>query len=290
MKFSHIILTIVLAAMVSLGVNHFQKPVSGTAATKESVYDRVMRTGTLNCGYFVWPPLHIKDANTGAFSGISYDMIMELAKSTGLQVNWAGELNFGTFVQDIHDARYDAECGQGWPNGLRGKLVYYSKPYAFIPLVPVVRANDLRFDGDSASLNSPAVKIATIDGETSAMVARSRLPQAMQVTLPQNAGATDIFMNVTSGKADATLTDALTAYGYIQANPGKLKIVHYEQPLHLVALNSTLPQDERLKNMFDVATDELLQNGTIEGILKKYEPVPGIIWRVNEVFEEPEGH
>lgn len=36
---------------------------------KESAYDRVMRTGTIRCGYFIWPPGFSIDPNVGKRSG-----------------------------------------------------------------------------------------------------------------------------------------------------------------------------------------------------------------------------
>ncbi|MGE3769538.1 MAG: substrate-binding periplasmic protein [Bdellovibrionales bacterium] len=285
MKFWQVLLTLILAAAVSWGVSEFNRPAASDAG-KETVYDRVVRTGTLNCGYFIWPPLHVKDPNTGAFSGISYEVTQEIGRVTGLKINWAGELAFSTYLTDIQSGRYDAECGQGWPNGVRGKLTFYSKPFGFIPLVAVVREGDMRFDSGPEKLNSPDVTLATMDGETGFMVARNRLPDANQVMLTQNSNSLDMIMNVVTNKADATLVDALTAEGFMRENPGKVRMVQYKEPLHLIALNFTLPQDEKLRSMIDVATDELLQSGAVEAIFKKYETTPGVIWRVGETYKK----
>lgn len=284
MRYLGYLLLIVLAGVA--GFTGSKLGAKEASVVKETVYDRVMRTGIIRCGYFIWNPLHMRDA-TGRMVGISADVSEALAKAAELKIEWAGELAFSSYIQDIHDGRYDAECSDGWPNAVRGKYVYYSVPYAYLPLVVVVKADDTRFDAASTALDDPRVKIANIDGETSAMVTRSRFPKAQNISLPQTTTPVDMILNVVTGKADATLTDSLTAYGYIQANPGKVKMVQYRDPIHLIALNATLPQDEKLKNLFDNATNEILQNGTIEAILKKYESVPGLIIRAHAGYKQP---
>jgi ABC-type amino acid transport substrate-binding protein len=190
-----------------------------------------------------------------------------------------------TYLEDIRSGRYDAECAEGWPNAIRGKLAYYTKPYAFIPVVAVVRADDTRFTPENMkALNDPAITMATLDGETSQILARTRFPQAKELSLPQTVPTADQLMNVATGKADVMLTDTLTAKGFMDANPGKLKTVSYDPPIHVAALNFTLPQDDRLKNMLDVATDQLLANGTVEKILRPYMG-EGLVLLPNEVAE-----
>ncbi|MCB1556441.1 MAG: hypothetical protein KDJ15_03915, partial [Alphaproteobacteria bacterium] len=45
-----------------------------TAHAMDSGYDRVMRTGTIRCGYIAFPPYLMQDLNTGEFSGLAYDL------------------------------------------------------------------------------------------------------------------------------------------------------------------------------------------------------------------------
>lgn len=249
-----------------------------TAPKTESAYERVMRTGVLRCGYFVWPPLITKDVNTGALGGLTYDVTAAVAQATELKIEWLSEMAFSTFMADIQSGRYDAECAQGWPSGVRGKYVFYSKPYAYLPMVAVLRFGDTRF-AKADAINQPEVKVVAIDGETSQIIKRNRFPQATAHNLPQNTTSADQILAVTSNKADVALVDALTAAAYVQANPDSIKIMSYEPPLHLIALNFTLPQDEKLKNLMDVATQQLLNNGTIETLLQRYEPYPGFFIR-----------
>lgn len=287
MKTSHILIIILIATFAGFGGAKLAGKANspGQQAKAETAYERILRTGTIRCGYFIWPPFVAKDQNSGALSGISYEMVNALAAASELKTDWAIELSFGSYLQDVASGRVDAECGDGWPNGVRGKFVLYSKPYAYVPIVAIVRMDDKRFDADADTINNEAVTVITMDGETSSFVANARAPKAKRITLPQTASSSDLILNVADGKGDVSFTDSLTAYAYIQANPGKVKMISYPQPLHLIGLGSTLPQDIRMKGMFDVATDQLLNNGIVEAILKKYEPAPGLIWRVNAVYK-----
>jgi polar amino acid transport system substrate-binding protein len=246
----------------------------------ESVYDRVMRTRTIRCGYFVWPPYVSKDPNTGAFSGLYVDFTEALGSVMDLKIEWAQELNFGTYLEDLASGRYDMECSGGWPNAKRGQIVFYSKPYAYIPVVSLVRLDEHRFDADPAAINKPDVKVATMDGETTSVLHHLRFPLSQNVSLPQNSPFSDVIQNVAGGKADVTFTDALTASQYTIQNPGKLRVVNYSSPLYLIAISPSLSPDIRMKHMLDVATDQLLYTGVIDAILRKYETEPGIFLRV----------
>jgi ABC-type amino acid transport substrate-binding protein len=249
------------------------------AQARESTYERVMRTGVIRCGYIVWPPLLSKDPNTGAISGLAHDTTEALAAALNLRVEWAQEMSFATYLQDIETGKYDMECSGGWPNALRGKIDYYTKPYAYVPLVAVVRADDERFKAPE-DFNKPDVKIAITDGETSSIVYKARFPVATAVSLPQNTSASDMILNVVTGKADFTLLDTVSVMAYQNANPGKVKSVAFSTPLHLIALSATIPPDDRYRQMLDVATDQLLNNGAIETIIKKYDPDQKIFLRV----------
>ena len=66
-------------------------------AEKESVYDRVMRTGVIECGYFVEPPFTIRNEATGEFSGIAVDLIELIARDLNLKVEWKEQISFATF-------------------------------------------------------------------------------------------------------------------------------------------------------------------------------------------------
>ena len=73
----------------------------------QTVYDRVMRTKTLRCGYHTWAPYLVKDANSGAMSGIYFDYVEKLAASLNLKVEWAEEVGYGDLITALNGGRID---------------------------------------------------------------------------------------------------------------------------------------------------------------------------------------
>ncbi len=256
------------------------------ARQHETAYDRIMRTRVIRCGYFVWPPFLVKDANTGALSGFSHDFMAALGAALDVKIEWTQELGFASYLQDLASGRYDMECTGGWPNAKRGQLAFFSKPYAFMPSVAVARANDARFDKSLDAINAPTVTVATIDGEASAMIRDSRFPATKQASLPDIASPSDLILNVVTGKADVTFLDLVSVRQYDARYPGKIKILGLDHPVHLIALSATLPQDERLKQMIDTATDQLLNSGQIDNLLNAYEKGGRMFLRADQTFRE----
>ena len=83
-----------VAAFAALGISIYHPVNRGVGALqseakKETTYERVMRTRTIRCGYFVWPPFLTKDLNTGALSGLNYDVAEEMGKLLDLKIEWS---------------------------------------------------------------------------------------------------------------------------------------------------------------------------------------------------------
>ena len=73
----HILLTLFIC-LLSIPVN-----------AKESVFEKVVSSGELNCAYAIWPPFFSKDALTGELSGFNYDIIEAVGRELGLKINFA---------------------------------------------------------------------------------------------------------------------------------------------------------------------------------------------------------
>src|SRR5271167_4377726 len=79
----------------------------GQAQQKESLYDRVIRTGKIRCAYVIYYPDCIKDPNTGKLSGIGIEAIELIAKKLGLTAEWTEEVGWGTMMEGLQTGRYD---------------------------------------------------------------------------------------------------------------------------------------------------------------------------------------
>ncbi len=240
---------------------------------EESVYDRVMKSGKIRCGYGVYDPSLIKDPNTGELSGIFYEITNELGRRLGFEIEWAEEAGYGVIVEGFRTKRYDAFCATVYPTPDRVKSAMFSIPLYYNIVGVFVREDDNRFDQDYLKLNNSDYTLAVKDGDITHAIAKSRFPHAKQISIPQMALTVQQLMEVTSGKADATFNDVYLLHRYNENNPeGKLKNVALGNPLKYFPNTFMLPPHEsQLKHIFDITLSEMISEGIIADILKKYD-------------------
>ena len=256
------------------------------ASEDRSVYDRVMRTKTIRCGYGLWPKWFEKDPNTGAMSGIFYDYVEALGKSIDLKVEWVEEVAWAAYAEALNSDRIDAMCVGVWENSTRARVSDFTIPIFYKSVKAFVRSGDSRFDNNLSTINNSSVKISVIDGEMGSIIAKKDFALASLVSLPQLADASQMLLNVTSGKADVTFADPETIQEFSTKNPNLLQEVKLNSPLRIFGTTLSIKQDQyKLKRLIDSATQELLQNGEIDQILSKYERYPGSFYRVAKPYQ-----
>jgi polar amino acid transport system substrate-binding protein len=274
--------------LLSLMLLFLAMPAWAEETPKESTYDRVMRTGIIRCGYVVLPPHIIKDPNSGAMSGIIYDVMEEAAKLLDVKIEWAEEVGFATMNTGLQTGRYDAICFNYWQNPADGKLGYigFSTPLYYMPVGAYVRADDTRFDRNIMALNDPAVRISSSDGQISALIARQDFPKAQVLSLPNMTDVAQNFMEIAANKADVTFLSLRDGYKFEEKNPGKIKNVASKQPVRVFGSVIAIPQsDRKFEIMLNTAFIQLLNGGGVDRILKKYEEYPGAVFPVSRPYE-----
>lgn len=254
-------------------------PLSVHADDYQSAFDRVMATNTLRCGYIIYPPQLSKDTNTGALSGIAYDLTERMGKDIGLKIEWVEEVGPGTMLDGLQTGRYDMVCNPLWATTPRTRIAAYSVPAFFTAINAYVRADDHRFDGDLRGLDDPAMIIATLDGGTAAQIARDDYPQAKVFSLPEMSDFSSLLLNVQTGKADITFSEAAQFADFDRHHPGALRNATPDHPVRLVAnAFPVLSSETRLLGMINTALTNLHYDGTVDKVLTHYEPAPGT-WR-----------
>lgn len=258
------------------------------AAEKESVFDRVTRTGTINCGYALWAPVLYKDAKTGDIKGLFYDVMTEAAKRLSLKVVWKEETAWGTIVEGLHTNRYDMICTGLAATSARAKFIDFSAPLFFSPIYLVARADDTRFDKDTDVLNDAKYKIGVLDGEISSIIAQQKFPQAAVTAMPQTADYSLLLKEVETKKADVTIIEIATFLEYEAHNKGKLKIIQRDRPLNVFAATLGVPiGDISIKHMMDTTLNEMMLDGTIAALIKKHEKFPGTMLLPTQPYQPP---
>jgi ABC-type amino acid transport substrate-binding protein len=135
-----------------------------------------------------------------------------------------------------------------------------------------VRADDRRFDAGYATINNPDVRIISADGQMSSAVARTEFPKARLMELPNMTPLSQQVEEVATGKADVFMSEAAAAELYMKANPGKVRRLPAAAPLRI--FQNTLAMEigeERLKTMLDSALIDIIENGELDRILRKYD-------------------
>lgn len=261
MRFAFLLATLLLTSLPAI------------AADKESAYDRVIRTGTLRCGYGIFPPMILKDPNSGEVTGIFADVMREIGKAAGLKVEFVEEVDWGAIPAALQSRKIDAMCAGMWATAKRGKFIAFSDPVFFSTMRAYAKADDTRFDNNPAALDNPAVRLSVNDGDASLEIADRLFPKAERVYKTQMAGEDFMLMNVATGKADVTFTAPSIAAAFAKANPGKLREVPMDKPLSLYAnVIGVDIREQELRDLLNAAVTELRHNGAIEAIFRKHGP------------------
>jgi ABC-type amino acid transport substrate-binding protein len=281
MMFRHILISTTVAFIVSwLSFTiWFDRSVAAhlTQKKQESVYDRVMRTKTIRCGYFLRPLLVDRDVNSKKLSGTLYDIVEEIGKMLSLKIIWAEEINPADYVAGLENDRYDAVCS-GWVSSQRARVIDYTRPVLYERIGLFTRANDTRFDKDPSLLNDPAYTMGVIDGNVPFYITLQRFPQAKKSSIPENTPFIQILLDVAGRKADAAVYSRTEAFLYMQKNPDKIKMIPGNEDIAIYpsALGIKRNQTE-FRRMLDNTLLELEARGVIDTIIAKHAPEPGII-------------
>jgi polar amino acid transport system substrate-binding protein len=297
MKLAEIALAALIGAVVALGLARVGAgPVPmATQSPKETVYQRVMRTGTLRCGYFLWPRVFERDPNTGAFSGLYHDVVEEVGRQLSLKIDWTEEFAFASAFDGLKMGRYDAICAPLTATPGRARETAFTVPILYGPDFLYARADDARFDNDYAKVNDPAVRVAVLEGEMSQTIKNEDFPKAQTISMPDVTDITQVLLQVAMGKADVALTEPSTAEQFLRGNPGKLKRVPGPPVrVEMTGLNVGVGE-EALKDLLNTTITTLHSTGFIERVIEKYRLTPEEFfypaqpWRAPEAPAVPNG-
>lgn len=249
------------------------------ATDKESAYDRVMRTGTIKCGYFLYPPVLMKDPNSGKFSGIFYDYIEALAKNLSLKVDWAEEIGLADYPAALESGRIDAYCAGTWIRGSRARVHDYIEPLYYLPLYVYVRKDDHRFDKNPHILNDPQYTLAILEGGATETVRQELFERSKAYTLSQLTSPAELFMSLAESKADALIYDPFQFQNYDKNNPGILRQASQEKIKIFPNAIAIARGQEELRRMLSLTTQEMHLSGQIGEIIDRYEVYKDSIFR-----------
>ena len=273
------IVAAIVAPLVVILFPDLVKNQKSGVSPEASTLERVVKSGVIRAGYVSNPPSCIIDPNTSKVSGIVADAFEQLAAKASLEVKWVEEVGFGSMIEGIDAGRYDAVPCAIWPTAARATKADFTKPLFFSGIGVYVRKDDTRFDKDLSLINSPDVRIATIDGEMAQAIASSDFPEAQEVGLPQLSDISTMLLNVKSGKADVAFVESYFAYEFLRNNPGSLKNIAVNKPIRVFPNTILVGKGKTEFHRFlDNSLGEIISLGIVDQLIRKYEPEPGIFY------------
>lgn len=265
-----------IAAIVALIISLLVVTFAGSnerSNKKESVYDRVVKSGVIRCGYGISAPWILKNAETGQMEGVAVELMEAVAKTLDLKVEWTEETGWGGLPTALETGRVDVGCSSLWVRGAYGKRLSYTKPYIYNALHAFVRADDTRFDNarEFADLNRAGIKVSTVDGEITDALRTTWLPLTDAVSLPQGSSVSESFLLVSTGKADLVVMDPISLKQFNEANNNALKRVPLTEPV--VIYEASLPValgEFELRDMLNAGIIEISGTGELKAVFEKY--------------------
>jgi polar amino acid transport system substrate-binding protein len=148
----------------------------------------------------------------------------------------------------------------------RDQTIDFSCAYANVEQVLLVRADESRFTNPDGFKADASLKAATQNGTTNAIVAKDFVGDARTQLFDDFGLAVQALL---SKDADAVVIDRISAKGYMDENPGKMKVI--EPP---VSANQQLalgfPPNSPLLDPFNKALASMAADGTLKQLNDKW--------------------
>ena len=270
------ILTLILAGVVSYVTAKAVQPRASTPTTTEakvkksyeSVYDRVMRTGKIRCGYIPYSYAFKIDPNTGGKSGVLYDVMNELGRLANLEIEWTEELTWATLTTSLQTGRVDAFCSGMWAEIQNGKFISFSQPLYYNALSAYGRAEETRFTTLS-DLNDSNIGIVSTDGGISGIVQAQDFPKSKLISLPNSTSYAEQVSHVLTKKADVFLFGDDHMVDFMNKNPGQIKAL-FKEKIRTYPVVIGFPNDFQMKNLIQNALVEVSSGNIIKTSLETH--------------------
>jgi len=208
----------------------------GQSALNEILNDGVLKVGTTGD----WNPMTMRDPATNAYTGYDIDVMTELAKDLGVEVEFVAT-DWKTLVSGVTSGKYHM-TGSASISPARAKAAGYSTSYFSLATVPLILTEDKGRFMDWADLDKPDVVVAATLGTVQEKYVKRFFPNAQYKIV--EAPARD-FQEVLAGRADAHITSNVEANKLVQKYP-QMMIVPVSAPKAPTPIAMLLPQADQV--------------------------------------------
>lgn len=243
-------------------------------AYAETAIERINRTKTLRCGYIPYEPFLIRDANSGALSGVVIDYVNQAAKEKGLDVDWS-EVPIDQAIPALASKRIDAYCVPCTPSTDWDAKLEFPAPFGALPyFVYGPAASNLTAD------DMEEAHFAIVDGFALTDITKEIFPKASYASLPQTASTAEMYDQLRFGKVDAHVNEHISAANYMKNNPDTIKRLS-DKPvivmqMFLLSEKGDTPMASFMKDTFD--TGNAANDARLKTLLDTYDIPEGAFW------------
>jgi polar amino acid transport system substrate-binding protein len=209
-----------------------------------------------------YPPFNSIDKTTNKGVGWDYETVAEICKRINCVADFKEAAWDGIFPA-MAAGEYDMLADGVTVTDERSKQVDFSTPYVTIGQVLLVRSDE------TATLDQfktdPKKLVGTQIGTTNEIVAKKTFPDKQIQSFEDFGGA---VLALLSGDIDAVMIDNVSALGFINENPGKIKVgsqVTSDEQLAFV-----FPPGSDLKAAVNAALASMKADGSLDALNKKW--------------------
>lgn len=213
-----------------------------------------------------YPPFNSIDTTTNQGVGWDYDVFVEICKRLNC-VPVMTEAAWDGIFEATAAGQYDVVADGVTITAEREKTVAFSDPYMSITQVILVRADETRFTDSKTLAAQTDLLVATQLGTTNEIKAVEIVGEARVKSFDTFDGA---VLALLSGDADAVILDQEPALGFMDTNPGKLKIL--DDKLQGDQLGFVFKQGSDLIAPINAAMAAMKADGTLDSLYAKWWP------------------
>ena len=241
------------------------------AADKKSTYEKVMKSGKVNCGYGIWPPYINFNFETNKPEGVVVEIMENIAQKINLELEWPEETGWQYMPTALNAGKIDVACATLWNEPQRGRLVAFTDPIFYMAVDAYVREDSEHKFKTIDDINRPDISIIMQDGGYTAAIAKRLFKKTKHIEISQTNASTDILLDVSLGKADVVFANRSTVTDFNKNNKKKLKKVNLPEPVAVYGNAFAVSIHEHaLKEVLNTAVRTLIQTGEIEDLTANF--------------------
>ena len=202
----------------------------------------------------------------GKYEGIDIDIVNEIAKIEGFEVEWK-YMDFSGIIGAVQSGQLDGAIAGMTINDERRKTVDFSDPYYDTGIVGIVKA-------DNTDINSPDdfkdKRLAVKKGTTGAEYAES-VKEKYNTKITVFEDTSTMIQSVINGQADVAFDDfPVIAYAITQQDPVQLRIATERLNTAQFGFAVKKGANQELLEKFNSGLKKLKESGKYQEILEKY--------------------